>query len=436
MAIPPSKSAAIVIVGAGVFGLSTALELTRRGYTNITVLDRHLAPVPDGSSVDVSRIIRADYADVFYARMALDALQNGWHGEYAPYFYQSGLMCTQTQGCGEHEYIAQSKQNMEQLGGKAANLLSFQGAEIRQQYPGIHGDLSQASGYVNMDSGWANAELSIGHLARNCTRAGVSFRAGPQGTVTDFLTQTTTATTGKKRVTGVRTASGESIAADLVMVSTGAWTPHLLEMTGRSVSVAQPVAFLQLTADEARELDNNRCPVILDLSTGWFTFPPTPGTHLLKIARHGFGYERTNEAKPQNPSAYSAPTLARQGGYLPPDAEKALREGLELWLPRFKDRPFVQRRLCWYSDTPKGDFIVDYHPDYEGLFVATGGSGHAFKFLPVLGRYVADSLELTASAEQRQKWAWPVAPQPIASGDGSRGGPPRRRLTPEERARL
>ncbi|PYH81091.1 FAD dependent oxidoreductase [Aspergillus uvarum CBS 121591] len=435
MAIPPSKSAAIVIVGAGVFGLSTALELTRRGYTNITVLDRHLAPVPDGSSVDVSRIIRADYADVFYARMALDALQNGWHGEYAPYFYQSGLMCTQTQGSGEHEYIAQSKQNMEQLGGKAANLVSFQGAEIRQQYPGIHGDLSQASGYVNMDSGWANAELSIGHLARNCTRAGVSFRAGPQGTVTDLLTQTTS-TTGKKQVTGVRTASGESISADLVMVSTGAWTPHLLEMTGRSVSVAQPVAFLQLTADEARELDNNRCPVILDLSTGWFTFPPTPGTHLLKIARHGFGYERTNEAKPQNPSSYSAPSLARQGGYLPPDAEKALREGLELWLPRFKDRPFVQRRLCWYSDTPRGDFIVDYHPDYEGLFVATGGSGHAFKFLPVLGRYVADSLELTASVEQRQKWAWPVAPRPIASGDGSRGGPPRRRLTSEERARL
>jgi sarcosine oxidase / L-pipecolate oxidase len=32
---------AIVIVGAGAFGLSTALHLALRGYKNVTVLDRH-----------------------------------------------------------------------------------------------------------------------------------------------------------------------------------------------------------------------------------------------------------------------------------------------------------------------------------------------------------------------------------------------------------
>jgi sarcosine oxidase/L-pipecolate oxidase len=35
-----SKSAPIVIVGAGVFGLSTALHLAERGYTNVKVLDK------------------------------------------------------------------------------------------------------------------------------------------------------------------------------------------------------------------------------------------------------------------------------------------------------------------------------------------------------------------------------------------------------------
>lgn len=35
-----SKSSAIVVVGAGVFGLSTALHLAQKGYTDITVLDR------------------------------------------------------------------------------------------------------------------------------------------------------------------------------------------------------------------------------------------------------------------------------------------------------------------------------------------------------------------------------------------------------------
>lgn len=35
-----SKSAPIVIVGAGVFGLSTAIHLVQRGYTNVKVLDK------------------------------------------------------------------------------------------------------------------------------------------------------------------------------------------------------------------------------------------------------------------------------------------------------------------------------------------------------------------------------------------------------------
>lgn len=39
----------IVVVGAGVFGLTTALELALQGYCNITVLDRHVPPVRSDS---------------------------------------------------------------------------------------------------------------------------------------------------------------------------------------------------------------------------------------------------------------------------------------------------------------------------------------------------------------------------------------------------
>jgi sarcosine oxidase/L-pipecolate oxidase len=34
------KDAPILIIGAGVFGLSTALHLGQRGYINVTVIDR------------------------------------------------------------------------------------------------------------------------------------------------------------------------------------------------------------------------------------------------------------------------------------------------------------------------------------------------------------------------------------------------------------
>lgn len=35
----------VVVIGAGAFGLSTALELKQRGYREVIVLDRHVPPV-------------------------------------------------------------------------------------------------------------------------------------------------------------------------------------------------------------------------------------------------------------------------------------------------------------------------------------------------------------------------------------------------------
>ena len=49
----------VIIVGAGVFGLSTVLAITKRyPQTKVTVIDRQTPPVSDGTSVDTSKIIR------------------------------------------------------------------------------------------------------------------------------------------------------------------------------------------------------------------------------------------------------------------------------------------------------------------------------------------------------------------------------------------
>lgn len=51
-------------------------------------------------------------------------------------------------------------------------------------------------------------------------------------------------------------------------------------------------------------------------------------------------------------------------------------------------------RMCWYIDSWDNSFIIDYVPGYSNtLFVASGGSGHGFKFLPVLGEHVVNALE-------------------------------------------
>lgn len=77
---------------------------------------------------------------------------------------------------------------------------------------------------------------------------------------------------------------------------------------------------------------------------------------------------------------------------------------------------------------PDGDFIVSYHPAYDGLFLATGGSGHAYKFFPVIGDKVADAMEGRLDPEFRQLWTWtevdatPVDSDDCFDGDGSRSG--------------
>ena len=66
---------------------------------------------------------------------------------------------------------------------------------------------------------------------------------------------------------------------------------------------------------------------------------------------------------------------------------------------------------------------MDYHPDLQGLFLATGGSGHAFKFLPILGEKVVEALEGRLEEDLKASWTWPDEREVFeGTEDGSRGG--------------
>jgi glycine/D-amino acid oxidase-like deaminating enzyme len=56
--------------------------------------------------------------------------------------------------------------------------------------------------------------------------------------------------------------------------------------------------------------------------------------------------------------------------------------------------------------TPSNDFIVSPHSACEGLFIATCGSFHGFKFLPVIGKYVVEMLSGELTPLLQQRWAW------------------------------
>ena len=66
-------------------------------------------------------------------------------------------------------------------------------------------------------------------------------------------------------------------------------------------------------------------------------------------------------------------------------------------------------RLCWDAVTPQQDQLITRHPNprLSNLYLAIGGSFHSWKFLPTIGRYVANVVQGKSNGEEMdQKWSW------------------------------
>ncbi|KAJ5526079.1 hypothetical protein N7494_012729 [Penicillium frequentans] len=430
------KSARIVIVGAGAFGLGTALRLKEEGYTSVTVLDRSMPPVPDGSSNDISRIIRFDYGDAVYARIAKEAFDLWKTPEFSDAFYQTPCLWVCQDGTPEQpvqpraqEYSAKTKRVLTEMGQPWHAVRSVEEAKVL--WPKFTGKLATPGfdGFYNTSAGWADAGKAIGRLASRCVAAGVSFITGPSGQVEEFEKNQ------DGTIKAVRTANGNRVDGDQFIVATGAWTSSLVPAWNSMLAAGQVVGYLKLTPEEVAELKD--IPIYFNFSTGFFCFPPHDGTGYLKVAIHGFGY--TQQSAKAGVSAPGASAVASRANFIPEDGMKRLLAGMKDIFPNLVSRGFERVGICWYNDTPTGDFIFDFHPEHKNLFIATGGSGHAFKFLPVIGKYIVGSFQQSLPHDLLKKWKFPTqfkeAFQGDAfAGDGSRGGPERRELTNNERS--
>ena len=95
---------------------------------------------------------------------------------------------------------------------------------------------------------------------------------------------------------------------------------------------------------------------------------------------------------------------------IPEEAMRTIRTFCEENLPDLLEIELERGRLCWYSDSVDNSFLMDYVPNTENLIVVNGGSGHGFKFLPVLGEHVADVLE-RRDTEYTRLFKWRDVPE-------------------------
>ena len=242
--------------------MTTALELSRRpalADTAITVLDRLPFPAADSSSIDGSRIVRADYADAVYAQLCREA-QEVWRGECPPShplaglgadgrYSQTGLLQT-----GKADYLQRAYAAVAADG----SCEWLHGAADVQRVLGTGGSFGSSSGYVNWRSGWADAEAAMRFLRAATEASGrVAFVTA---TVASLLAD-------GPAVVGERLADGAELRAALTVVAAGAWSPALVpELYCRSVATGQAVAYLRLPPDEWAAVA--RMPVAFNLSTG------------------------------------------------------------------------------------------------------------------------------------------------------------------------
>ena len=51
---------------------------------------------------------------------------------------------------------------------------------------------------------------------------------------------------------------------------------------------------------------------------------------------------------------------------------------------------FRASAVCMYTNTPDENFIIDYHPAFGNIIIASPCSGHGFKFSSLTGRILSD----------------------------------------------
>jgi len=56
--------------------------------------------------------------------------------------------------------------------------------------------------------------------------------------------------------------------------------------------------------------------------------------------------------------------------------------------------------------TPDNNWFISRHPRCENLYVATAGSFHGWKFLPIIGQYVVQMLKGELPEKTRKRWDW------------------------------
>jgi sarcosine oxidase / L-pipecolate oxidase len=358
----------VIIVGAGINGVTAAIELKKRGR-DIVLVDPGPLPHPLAASTDISKAVRAAYgADEQYTELAERSIKlwREWNREFGTQFYHEvGVMFVRQRKLKPGDFEHESFKTLERRGHKVERMNS---ARFWKRFPAWNPELYR-DGVLELEAGYAESGRVVAVLVERAKSLGIELREGAKFSHLDE---------GDNGISGIALDGGKRIAGDSVVMAVGAWAPYLLPFTKKFFRASgQPIFHLKPRQPELFAPD---CfPVFgADITTtGYYGFP-IDRDGVVKVANHGHG----REMSPESPER--AVTI---------EDEKNLREFLSSTFPALANAPIVYSRVCMYCDTHDGHFWIARDPERQGLIIAAGDCGHGFKFAPVLGEIIADAVE-------------------------------------------
>ncbi len=344
----------IGIVGGGIFGTATAWEAAKRGH-QVELFERDDIPSHLAASWDISKATRLEYGGLTptYAPLVARAFQLWREAEEKSgesFFHNTGVICLArdfSPGSFEHE----SWTHLKSLGWEPEVVEPKEG---KLRFPHYNWKRIDKATYNKM-GGWVHASLATSSLAE-CARI--------DGAVIHKNTSVTSVDEGVIKV-------GDKIHSyDLVIVCAGAWVGRLLPSMTESARVSrQRITFYK---------PGGEFPVPVWIhdpaESGWYGFPMN-ADGIVKVALH----QRSETVDPDASRELDAAFLEQSRAFVSD------------MLPGLKADSLEGGRCCFYTNSPSGDLVFQKLTDK--LYVAGLGSGHGFKFGPVLGQLALDMVE-------------------------------------------
>ncbi|XP_078604902.1 peroxisomal sarcosine oxidase-like [Branchiostoma floridae x Branchiostoma japonicum] len=354
-----------IVVGGGVMGSATALQLAERGVRTL-LLEQFILPHTRGSSVGGTRVIRRAYREQL-AYMA--DIVTGSLSMWKQLEDKTGVKLIVPK-----PFVVVADRTVEGVRSKARTLqtagLPYRlagGSALRADFPALRYPVG-FTGLVDELGAQIRADKAIKCLQEVFSQKGGVIRDG---------VKVETITPGD--VITLRTSRGTYCTRRLVLTC-GSWAGDVLAGIGLHPPLqVMPINLLYMRKSQGAPIsvrEDFPCLFDDDSEVGAFPSLEHPDTIKISFSQQG-GTDRGHTAHPDRRDADMAAQLAADQAFL--------RDYVTKHFPDFENQPCVVER-CMYTNTPDGNFILDRHPAHSNIVFGTGFSGHGFMAAPVVGQ--------------------------------------------------